>query len=92
MSGDAFSDEITGETTALTREKFGKVDCVIDSFASPRRTDPVSGGIYTSVLKPIGSPGIFRDIFEGGGFQWQQSFPVRPFPRSHCHRSLAAGQ
>ena len=36
------------------KEKLGKVDCVIYSLASPRRTDPFSGETFKSVLKPIG--------------------------------------
>ena len=32
----------------------GKIDLVIYSLASPRRTDPDTGEIYSSVLKPIG--------------------------------------
>jgi enoyl-[acyl-carrier protein] reductase/trans-2-enoyl-CoA reductase (NAD+) len=55
INGDAFSDEVKGETIALIRKKLSKVDCVIYSLASPRRTDPVSGEVYKSVLKPIGS-------------------------------------
>jgi enoyl-[acyl-carrier protein] reductase/trans-2-enoyl-CoA reductase (NAD+) len=55
INGDAFSDEIKGQTIDLIREKLGKVDCVIYSLASPRRTDPVSGKTYKSVLKPIGA-------------------------------------
>ena len=34
----------------------GPIDLVVYSLASPRRTDPDSGGTYTSVLKPIGEP------------------------------------
>ncbi|TMP20528.1 enoyl-[acyl-carrier-protein] reductase FabV, partial [Pseudoalteromonas rubra] len=33
----------------------GKVDCIIYSLASPRRTDPNTGEVYSSTLKPIGS-------------------------------------
>ncbi|MDR1591006.1 MAG: trans-2-enoyl-CoA reductase family protein [Puniceicoccales bacterium] len=55
INGDAFSDAVKGETIALIREKCGKIDCIIYSLASPRRTDPVSGETYKSVLKPIGA-------------------------------------
>jgi enoyl-[acyl-carrier protein] reductase/trans-2-enoyl-CoA reductase (NAD+) len=33
-----------------------KVDCVIYSLASPRRTHPVTGQTFSSVLKPVGQP------------------------------------
>ncbi|MDR1435435.1 MAG: trans-2-enoyl-CoA reductase family protein [Puniceicoccales bacterium] len=55
VNGDAFSDDIKRKTIALIREKLGKIDGVIYSLASPRRTDPLSGETYKSVLKPIGS-------------------------------------
>ncbi|MGE9292793.1 MAG: enoyl-ACP reductase FabV [Puniceicoccales bacterium] len=55
INGDAFSQEIKDKTIATIREKLGQVDLVIYSLASPRRTDPVSGETYKSVLKPVGS-------------------------------------
>lgn len=54
INGDAFSDEIKQKTIDLIKEDLGQVDMVVYSLASPRRTDPVSGETYTSVLKPIG--------------------------------------
>lgn len=54
INGDAFSDEIKAQTLALVKEKLGKVDLIVYSIASPRRTDPRTGETYTSVLKPIG--------------------------------------
>lgn len=54
INGDAFSDEIKQQTISLIKEKLGKVDAVIYSLASPRRTDPDTGETFKSVLKPIG--------------------------------------
>ena len=54
LNGDAFSDAAKEKTIARIKETFGKVDIVIYSLASPRRTDPETGTIYSSVLKPIG--------------------------------------
>lgn len=56
INGDAFSNEIKAETIAAIKEHFGKVDLVIYSLASPRRTDPKTGDVYKSVLKPVGAP------------------------------------
>jgi len=55
INGDAFSDEIKEQTAALIREDLGKVDLVVYSLASPRRTDPSTGKTYSSALKPIGA-------------------------------------
>ena len=40
----------------LIRENTGTVDTVIYSLAAPARTDPVTGAVYNSVIKPIGEP------------------------------------
>lgn len=54
INGDAFSDEIKAQTLALIKSQVGKIDLVVYSLASPRRTDPKTGIMYSSVLKPIG--------------------------------------
>ena len=54
FNGDAFSNEVKAEVIAAIKADLGKVDLVIYSLASPRRTDPNTGEIYKSLLKPIG--------------------------------------
>ncbi|MFZ2314328.1 MAG: enoyl-ACP reductase FabV [Gammaproteobacteria bacterium] len=54
INGDAFSTEIKEKTAALIRQDLGKVDLIVYSLASPRRTHPVSGETFSSVLKPFG--------------------------------------
>jgi enoyl-[acyl-carrier protein] reductase / trans-2-enoyl-CoA reductase (NAD+) len=54
INGDAFSDAIKAQTAQLIEQDLGKVDLIIYSLASPRRTEPTSGTTYSSVLKPIG--------------------------------------
>jgi enoyl-[acyl-carrier protein] reductase/trans-2-enoyl-CoA reductase (NAD+) len=62
LNGDAFSDENKSETCEAVRKaaaKAGipaKVDLVVYSLASPVRTDPKTGVMYKSVIKPIGEP------------------------------------
>ena len=55
INGDAFSNELKEKTVATIKEELGKVDLVIYSLASPRRTDPNTGETFSSVLKPIGN-------------------------------------
>ena len=56
INGDAFSTAIKQEVIDLIKQDWdGQVDLVIYSLASPRRVDPISGEIYNSVLKPLGS-------------------------------------
>ncbi|WP_096087762.1 enoyl-ACP reductase FabV [Agaribacterium haliotis] len=54
LNGDAFSNEAKQKTIDIIKQDLGKVDLVVYSLASPRRTDPNSGETYSSVLKPIG--------------------------------------
>ncbi|MHB8062442.1 MAG: enoyl-ACP reductase FabV [Ruminiclostridium sp.] len=54
INGDAFSNEIKQQTIELIKKDLGKVDMVIYSLASPRRTHPDTGEVFNSVIKPIG--------------------------------------
>jgi len=54
INGDAFSDDIKKQVIETIKADLGQVDLVIYSLASPRRTDPKSGEVYKSVLKPVG--------------------------------------
>ena len=54
INGDAFSNEIKEQTIALIKKDLGQIDLVIYSLASPVRTDPATGILHRSVLKPIG--------------------------------------
>ncbi len=54
INGDAFSDALKTQVVDTLKRELGPVDLVIYSLASPRRTDPKTGEVYKSVLKPIG--------------------------------------
>ncbi|MEY5019150.1 MAG: hypothetical protein RLZ22_238 [Verrucomicrobiota bacterium] len=62
FNGDAFSDAMKAEVIAAIKSDLGQIDCVIYSLASPRRTDPKSGEVYKSVLKPIGQSYTNRNL------------------------------
>ncbi len=53
LNGDAFTDEMKSQAISLIRAEMGKIDLVVYSLAAPRRKDPVTGEVYSSVLKPI---------------------------------------
>ncbi|MDX1902257.1 MAG: enoyl-ACP reductase FabV [Gammaproteobacteria bacterium] len=67
INGDAFSDAIKQQTADLIREEMKQVDLIIYSLASPRRTHPETGEVFSSVLKPIGSSCTSKtvDAFRG---------------------------
>lgn len=54
VNGDAYSNEIKAETIARLKKLNMKLDTVVYSLASPKRTDPATGQSFTSVLKPLG--------------------------------------
>ncbi|MEJ2416872.1 MAG: trans-2-enoyl-CoA reductase family protein [Exilibacterium sp.] len=54
INGDAFSNACKQRTIELLKQKMGPVDLVVYSLAAPRRVDPETGAVYSSVLKPVG--------------------------------------
>ena len=54
INGDAFSDEVKRNVVEVLRKQMAPVDLVIYSLASPKRTDPRTGKVYSSALKPVG--------------------------------------
>jgi enoyl-[acyl-carrier protein] reductase/trans-2-enoyl-CoA reductase (NAD+) len=56
LNGDAFAQETRESVAKLIREKFGKIGIFIYSIAAPRRKDPATGTVFSSVLKPVGAP------------------------------------
>jgi enoyl-[acyl-carrier protein] reductase / trans-2-enoyl-CoA reductase (NAD+) len=62
INGDAFSDEIKRAAAGVLRSQMGPVDLVIYSLASPKRTDPRTGQVHNSVLKPVGQAYTNRTI------------------------------
>ena len=62
INGDAFSDEIKRAAADAIRAQMDPVDLVIYSLASPKRTDPRTGQVHNSVLKPVGQAYTNRTI------------------------------
>ncbi|NGZ77614.1 enoyl-ACP reductase FabV [Saccharibacillus alkalitolerans] len=54
VTGDAFSNETKAKTVEVIKAELGRVDLVVYSVASARRTNPKTGETVNSVLKPIG--------------------------------------
>lgn len=55
VNADAFTQEAKRVTAEAIRKELGKVDLVIYSLAAPKRTDPATGAVHHSVLRPVGS-------------------------------------
>jgi enoyl-[acyl-carrier protein] reductase/trans-2-enoyl-CoA reductase (NAD+) len=54
LNGDAFAAAGKAAAIAALKARFGKLDYVVYSVATPKRTDPATGTTYSSTLKPIG--------------------------------------
>ncbi len=55
VNGDAYSDKVKAGVARILADSMGKVDLVIYSLASPKRTNPRTGITHSSSLKAIGS-------------------------------------
>jgi enoyl-[acyl-carrier protein] reductase/trans-2-enoyl-CoA reductase (NAD+) len=73
LNGDAYSAEMKTLAAAALKEAAAaagieaKADLIIYSLASPVRTDPATGIMHRSVIKPIGAPysGLTLDMMSG---------------------------
>lgn len=60
---DAFSHESKQDVIEYIKNEFGgKIDLVVYSLASGRRTDPDTGETYTSAIKALGEPVVGPNI------------------------------
>jgi enoyl-[acyl-carrier protein] reductase/trans-2-enoyl-CoA reductase (NAD+) len=81
INGDAFSNEIKAETIAAIKKDIpgGQVDLVVYSLAAPKRTDPVTGEVYSSCIKPLG--GVYKSHtvdFHSGVVSQVEIAPANP--------------
>ncbi|MEV6804618.1 enoyl-[acyl-carrier-protein] reductase FabV [Streptomyces sp. NPDC051129] len=53
VNTDAFSEDGKKQVLDLVEQRYGPVDYLIYSLAAPRRTDPVTGLVHHSVIKPL---------------------------------------
>ncbi|MBT2457114.1 enoyl-[acyl-carrier-protein] reductase FabV [Streptomyces sp. ISL-86] len=56
VNTDAFSADAKTEIADLLEQHYGQVDYLVYSLAAPRRTDPATGIVHHSVIKPLGAP------------------------------------
>lgn len=67
VNADAYADSTRTRVLELLADRYGPVDYLVYSLASPRRTDPATGVVHHSVIKPIGeaytAPSL---VFEDG--------------------------
>ena len=62
LEGDAFSNAMKADFINSVREKFGQLDMLVYSMAAPTRTDPDTGQVYRSAIKPLGEPVTLKTL------------------------------
>jgi enoyl-[acyl-carrier protein] reductase/trans-2-enoyl-CoA reductase (NAD+) len=79
LNADAFADATKDEVLDLIERRFGRLDYLVYSIAAPRRTDPDSGEVYASVIKPIGAAHRTRTlVFDADGVPDCREVEVAP--------------
>ncbi len=73
VNGDCFDPAVRGQVLDLAATALGSVDILIYSIAAPRRTDPYSGAVYHSAVKPIGAAYQTRNVAFADGVVLRES-------------------
>ncbi len=73
VNGDCFDPAVRAQVLDRAAAAFGQVDVLIYSVAAPRRTDPQSGAVYHSAVKPIGAPYRTRNVAFADGVVLRES-------------------
>jgi len=77
INGDAFAADIKQQAVDCIGENLGQIDMLVYSIAAPRRMDPETGELYSSVIKPIGEPYTAKSVdFQTGRFEERTSLPA----------------
>ena len=87
LNGDAFSHDMKKQAIDIISSEMGKINLVVYSLASPRRTDPDTGEVYSSVLKTTGGDytnktlntdkGIVEEVTIGGAIDEEIDHTVK---------------
>ena len=84
INGDAFSDDIKAEVLELIKTHMGQIDWLVYSIAAPRRQDPVTGELHSSVIKPIGESYTSKTVdFLTGDVSEVTAHPATPSEVEH---------
>ncbi len=84
INGDAFSTEIKDEVLDSIMENLGQIDMLVYSIAAPRRQDPVTGELYSSVIKPLGQPYTAKTVdFQSGQVSEMTTQPATQEQAAH---------
>lgn len=91
LNGDAFGDAMKERVADVLTERFGgRLDHLIYSVAAPRRTDPDTGAVHASVLKPVGAPYTTKTlVFDEDGAPGVKDVTTTPAEGDDVERTVA---
>ncbi|MEU6388074.1 enoyl-[acyl-carrier-protein] reductase FabV [Streptomyces sp. NPDC046939] len=91
LNGDAFGDAMKDQVAEVLAERFGgRLDHLVYSVAAPRRTDPDTGVVHASVLKPIGAPYTTKTlVFDEDGAPGVRDVTTAPAEGDDIERTVA---
>lgn len=91
LNGDAFGDAMKERVADVLAERFGgRLDHLIYSVAAPRRTDPDTGAVHASVLKPVGAPCTTKTlVFDEDGAPGVKDVTTTPAEGDDVERTVA---
>ena len=79
INGDAFSSEIKEQVLDSIMDNLGQIDLLVYSIAAPRRQDPGTGTLYSSVIKPLGQSYTAKTVdFQTGEVTEMTTAPATP--------------
>jgi enoyl-[acyl-carrier protein] reductase/trans-2-enoyl-CoA reductase (NAD+) len=73
VNGDCFDPAVRAEVLDRAAAALGQLDILIYSVAAPRRTDPQTGTVYHSAVKPIGAAYQARNLAFADGVVLRES-------------------
>jgi enoyl-[acyl-carrier protein] reductase/trans-2-enoyl-CoA reductase (NAD+) len=73
VNGDCFDPAVRAAVLDRAAAALGQIDLLIYSVAAPRRTDPVTGAVYHSAVKPIGAGYSARNVTFADGIALREA-------------------
>jgi enoyl-[acyl-carrier protein] reductase / trans-2-enoyl-CoA reductase (NAD+) len=73
VNGDCFDPTVRSDVLNRAANVLGQLDVLIYSVAAPRRTDPRTGTVYHSAVKPIGAAYQTRNVAFADGVVLRES-------------------
>jgi enoyl-[acyl-carrier protein] reductase/trans-2-enoyl-CoA reductase (NAD+) len=73
VNGDCFDPAIRADVLNRAARLLGQIDILIYSVAAPRRTDPETGSVYHSAVRPIGTAYKTRNVAFADGVVLRES-------------------